>query len=189
MFLLTLKFLVCLLTGLAIKIADDILDEEADLSKGKKTWIQRAGKGSFVYAMLALAFAVALDPPLAISLFSASYIIGMIREPFKKQGPNIPAWIEILLVALICIFFFGWWELLGSIIVLSSIDLFDDLIDKFIYSARAVFFRKAILFLILILLSLLLDWRKTLLVYFALPFVLYLMEGRWNNWFLRKPLS
>lgn len=181
MFWLIVKFSSCLLTGFAIKITDDLLDKELDIRLGKKTWCQEAGNGAFVYGMIALLGAVFIDAPLASSLFLAAYIVGMLSEPFKKQSLLIPAWLEILLLAIFSFMFLGWHEFLGSLTVILSVDILDDLIDNNKTWPSFLKLERLIVFLICLASSFLLSWRKLFLVYAAVPIIIYSLESRWNK--------
>ena len=181
MFFLIHKLLASFFTGLAIKIIDDLLDKELDISQGKITWCQKAGQGCFVYATLSLGLAASLNTALSITLFSSAYLIGMIREPRAKQTLNIPAWLEILAVSIICIYVFGWLELFASLTIIGSIDLLDDLLDDFNDSTKFKKLQKTIGMIVLLLIAMLVDFTRTISAYCVLPLIVYLLEGRWNQ--------
>lgn len=113
---------VVLLTGVAIKLLDDLLDDEPGYGDLTPT-------GRAVYALAALALALALDAKLGFCLFAAAYGLGMLSEPQLRLSTGLPAWLEITIA-------FGLAALLATpalalqaLLSLGAVQLLDDLID------------------------------------------------------------
>jgi hypothetical protein len=112
--------------AIAIKLADDFLDQDIDTNYN---FAKDIGKGTMIYSMLFMACAVCLNVSVSTSLFFASYIIGMFHD-LKQQFPSHLSGIqESILVFIIGTFFWGWKTMVFSVLFILSIQLFDDYID------------------------------------------------------------
>lgn len=116
-------------TSAAIKLVDDFLDAQQDKDIGIFNWVEVLGSGTMVYAMLLLVIGGALNAPVSLSLFLASYIVGMFNDLNKLFPSRLSGLGESILVGIIGIIIFGLHQILFSIVFVISIQLFDDCID------------------------------------------------------------
>lgn len=179
------SFLAIFFAGLSIKLMDDILDDREDKTIGKKTWAQAAGRGAVPYALLALFLAIMLDWERGGSLFLASYVIGMGSSLEQKEGIGLPAWFESATGGILGLVIFGFPVMSSSLTVIISIDIMDDVIDRYSLETSFNLAQNICLFIAFLCLSLALDFEKTLLTFLALLPVLYLMERKWSECLFR----
>ncbi|VBB05989.1 Hypothetical protein LUCI_1200 [Lucifera butyrica] len=118
-----------ILCCIAVKLTDDFLDQEFDIHSGIN-WAQRYGAGTMVYAMLILALAAAMNPPLTLSLFLGSYIVGMFNQFTRLFPSHLTGWQESLLVFFIGAILFGWNLMLFAVLFVLSVQLLDDCLDR-----------------------------------------------------------
>lgn len=113
----------------AIKLADDYLDQEQDRLSGQANWTDILGIGTMFYAIFFISIAAAIHSPISLSLFFASYIVGMFND-FKSRFPlGLTGWQESLLTLLISLALFGWEIMLFSLSFVIAVQLIDDCID------------------------------------------------------------
>lgn len=115
--------------AIAVKLADDFLDQDMDKSEHNLT--NKLGKGSMLYGMLSMALAVSLNASISVPLFFASYIIGMFHDLKCYFPSHLNGIQESILVLILGIFFWGWQSMLFSIFFVISIQLLDDCIDNY----------------------------------------------------------
>jgi len=116
-----------ILSAIAIKLADDYLDQ--DMDKSEKNFATVLGKGSMLYGMVSMALAASLNTPISISLFLASYIIGMFHDLKSHFPSRLNGFQESILIFIVGVFLLGWKMILFSIFFVISIQLIDDYID------------------------------------------------------------
>lgn len=113
----------------AIKMADDFLDYEQDKAGEKGNLREVLGNGLPIYAMLLLSLAIYFNPPLCLSLFLASYGIGMFND-FKRRFPSkLTGFQESMVVISLGIGLCGWRYMVFAFMFTLSVQLIDDCID------------------------------------------------------------
>jgi hypothetical protein len=115
------RFICVIMTSLVIKGMDDLLDGDEMVLP----WLRYSP-----YSLLLFALAAAFYPPWAITFFLASYGVGMIRDPFQRLPLTFTALEETIAVLLSGFLFFGWKEMLTSLLLILCIQMVDDLIDQ-----------------------------------------------------------
>lgn len=115
--------------AIAIKFADDFLDQEID--NNHHNFAIMLGNGIMLYGMLSMAIAVSINTSISISLFLSSYIIGMFHDLKNSFPSQLKGWQESLIVFIIGMYFCGWRSVSFSILFVLSIQLLDDYIDVY----------------------------------------------------------
>ncbi|GAW91482.1 hypothetical protein [Calderihabitans maritimus] len=177
-------FAAVFLTGMVVKGMDDLLDSSWDLAKGKRTVAGSYGYSLVPYLMVFLAIAAWLAPKISLSLFLASYAVGMFFDSRQKMASGLQGYQETVIIILLGSLFFGWLEMLSSLSIILLVQVLDDLQDfrKENPTGHKNWARKfgvveTILFaIILFSLSLALATEKTLLVLVATPLVKRCLE-------------
>lgn len=113
----------------AVKLADDYLDREFDAIAGRTNWAEQLGQGTMLYAMFLLALAAGINAPLSLSLFLASYVIGMFNSMRTKLPSRLNGLQESLLALTAGIILFGWNYMLFAFTFVLAVQLFDDYLD------------------------------------------------------------
>lgn len=113
----------------AVKLADDYLDREFDAIAGKANWADRLGRGTMLYAMFLLALAAGINTPLSLSLFLASYVIGMFNSMRTTLPSRLTGFQESLLALLAGMVLFGWNNMFFAFSFVLAVQLFDDCLD------------------------------------------------------------
>ncbi|NLY29301.1 MAG: hypothetical protein GX047_01555 [Firmicutes bacterium] len=122
--------LACFLTGTAVKLMDDYLDAPFDQMIGKRTWAAELKEAAFPYALAALSLGVAADPVWSITLFWASYAVGMRGDLIRPLSLGLTGWQEALVLAFLAHLLFGWQEMLSSWMAIFALQAIDDLRDQ-----------------------------------------------------------
>jgi hypothetical protein len=115
--------------AITIKLADDFLDQDIDTND--YNFAKKLGKGSMLYGILSMIFAVSLNASVSITLFLGSYIIGMFHDLKHYFPSRLNGLQESILVFLIGIFFWGSQTMIFSLLFMFSIQLMDDYIDDY----------------------------------------------------------
>lgn len=165
---------------------DDYLDQEVDKLTGKKTLAVRLERAIVPYTLVLFSLAVSLNSSWALSLFWASYILGMGYDLKNYLPSKLKAYQESLLLLIIGIAFLSVKEIISSLFIIFNIQLIDDLIDRKddsqIYRNNFTYLlgRRQTIILIIIILSLniYLEFKKTFLVFSITPLITYLLEDR-----------
>ncbi len=118
-----------ILCAIAVKLVDDFLDQDLDTSASSHNFANSLGKGTIIYAMLALTLAISINALVTIPLFLASYSIGMFSDLQQPFPSGLKGWQESLLVIFCGILFWGWEQMFFSLLFISSVQLFDDYVD------------------------------------------------------------
>lgn len=126
-FLSTVIAVVC--CSAAVKLADDYLDQDYDAVVGKPNWARILEQGTMLYAMFLLALAAGINASLSLSLFFASYIIGMFGSMYERFPSRLTGFQESLLACIAGIILFGWSNMLFAVSFVLAVQLFDDYID------------------------------------------------------------
>jgi 1,4-dihydroxy-2-naphthoate octaprenyltransferase len=129
MFEFPLTALAVILCSCAVKLTDDFLDQEHDLSGGRANWAARLGPGTMVYALLLLALAASINTRISLSLYFASYIIGMFTDLGRILPSRLSGWQESVLVMIIGIILFDLRTMIFSLLFITAVQLIDDCID------------------------------------------------------------
>ncbi|WP_156801210.1 hypothetical protein [Halobacteroides halobius] len=107
---------------------DDYLDQEIDRLNNRSTLALKLQRGVLPYTLLLFSFAVVINSKVPISLFWASYIIGM-----GFSGDPLPSGMrgyqESVFMAGLGFWIFGIKDFLFSLTIILFIQLVDDYID------------------------------------------------------------
>ncbi|MGI6567248.1 MAG: hypothetical protein GX341_08610 [Firmicutes bacterium] len=117
--------LCCFFTGIAVKLMDDYLDAHFDQMAGKRTWAGELGEAALPYALAALSLGAAFNPAWSLTLFWASYAMGMRGDMTRPLSLGLTGWQEALVLGVFALLVFGWKEVFtswGAIFVLQAID-------------------------------------------------------------------
>lgn len=121
-----------LLCGIAVKLMDDYLDRELDYRTGRHNWAYYLGNCTLIYAMVAIVLAAALHYILAVSLFLASYVVGMGHELRQMLPSHLSGWQESLLVLCLGVILCGWRVMLFAVCYIGAVQIIDDCLDYFV---------------------------------------------------------
>ncbi|MGI6485261.1 MAG: hypothetical protein ACOX15_02765 [Tepidanaerobacteraceae bacterium] len=116
-------------TGCVIKIMDDYVDQDYDALIGKYNIVKLMGYGAVLYGLLFFSVACALNVSIAVSLFLASFAIGMVGVLCVKMPSGFFGYIESIAVLIIGIILVGSKAMISAVFVMASIQLLDDYID------------------------------------------------------------
>lgn len=178
--------LAVLFTGISIKLMDDYLDQILDRLENKKTLALRWGRATLPYALLSFSLAAAFNYSWAVSLFWASYILGMGYDLTDELPTGLKAYQESLLLLLIGVYILSIKNFLSSLFIMTGIQLIDDLIDlkydEQIYRNNSVHLlgKRQVSLLLIAVLSIggYLNLKKTLTVLMITPCVVLLLEDK-----------
>jgi hypothetical protein len=177
------------LTGLSIKLMDDYLDQELDKLSNKRTMAIKLERASLPYTLLLFSLAVALNYSWSLSLFWASYILGMGYDLQNSLPTGLKSYQESVILLILSLYILEPEQMFSSLLIIFVIQLIDDLIDykvdKQIYRNNFIYIfgKWQVIFLIIIMisLSLYLDYKKSILVLLLTPLVTSLLEERVGN--------
>lgn len=124
------RFLTCLLTGLAVKLMDDYLDAPCDRIAGRYTLACLWGRATLCYALVAFSLAVVTQAAWALSLFWASYVLGMGGDMRRSLPLGLSGWQESVLLSIVAVIALGWREVVTSFLAIFVVQAGDDLLDK-----------------------------------------------------------
>ena len=82
------------LTGLAIRLLDDALDQAEDREAGVPNLAGRLGGGAVAYGLAALALGALILPGVAPAALLAAYAVGMAGSLAERLPTRVPAWVE-----------------------------------------------------------------------------------------------
>lgn len=117
------------LTGLAVKIMDDFMDAPLDQCRGLQTVAQRLGTASLPYALAAIAAGAALNHRWAISLFLASYALGMAVDLGRRLPTGLLGYQEALVALGASLVLYGPVRTAAAVAIVTAIQMTDDLLD------------------------------------------------------------
>ena len=123
------RLLGLLLVGLVIKLMDDFLDQEKDKASGQYNLYHMLGKSIFPYSLVILSFGLYLNLSEGISLFAASYLIGMAHDYRSRLPIGLFAWQEGLIVFMISTYLTDLNNSLSALLLILLLQFIDDLID------------------------------------------------------------
>ncbi len=167
------------LAGLVIKLMDDWLDVEFDQCIGRHTLAIRLGRACLPYSLLGFGLALALAPDVALTLFLASYAIGMGHDLRERMPTKLPGWVESLAAVSFSVWATDLRLTVWALFVMATIQLLDDLMDlqndrrsgQNNLANRFGFVEVTLMMFICLLASILLSPLKTVEVLLAAPFV------------------
>ena len=117
-------------TGLVIKLMDDYLDQEIDRLNNRNALAVKLKRSIVPYSLLLFSFAVLCNYKLAVSLFWASYIVGMGVN--KTELPFVlKSYQELFLLLLIGFLVLDSSQFLFALIIILFIQAVDDYIDYY----------------------------------------------------------
>ncbi len=125
-----LVLLTTLLTAVAIKVMDDLLDQEIDLVHRRENLVNLLGGGIAAYAMLALVAAVALRPAVATPLFCAAYAIGMGYDFTLVYPTGVRGWGEALTAIILSLITAGSLVTISAILLMLAVQITDNAEDN-----------------------------------------------------------
>ncbi|AFS78532.1 putative membrane protein [Gottschalkia acidurici 9a] len=121
-----LKLLVCIsIISIIIKIIDNVVDNEGYVDESKLL----PEKGILPYVVIMMGVASMLNINITVSLIFSAYIVGMFENLNMTFLFSLKGYQESIIVAILGILFIGFNDMISSILVISSIQLIDDLID------------------------------------------------------------
>ncbi|NLP18130.1 MAG: hypothetical protein GX376_03430 [Firmicutes bacterium] len=181
-----MQVIAIFLVGVVIKLIDDYLDEMDESYKPNDhrnaCLAKRLGRGIAPYGLLLFATAVSLDAGSASTLFFAAYVVGMVKDPDLVLPTYLSAWGESLIVITIGMLLWGYPEMLSSTVIMAAVQLIDDYKDQELDKREnrnnlvQQWGKIEVLLLIIltILISLMLDWGKSIIVLALTPLISYL---------------
>lgn len=120
-----------LFCGITIKLIDDFLDKNLDIQGGCPNFSKKFGDGIIIYALLSFAIATSINAVVSIPLFLASYSIGMssdLKHPFPSGLSGMQ---EAVVVFFLGVLFWGWQNMVFSLLFMFALQLFDDYLDMY----------------------------------------------------------
>lgn len=115
--------------GVAVKLLDDFMDLRSDAQYGVPSIAVRLGEATLPYAMLSLALGAAFDPRFGLSLFLASYAVGMASDLRRILPLGLTGWQESLGAFLLGVLFTGPLVQLWALSMMAFVQCVDDLQD------------------------------------------------------------
>lgn len=150
------------LTGFVIKLMDDYLDQ--DLARLKEEWnfAEQIGRAILPYSLVIFIAAVYFNFEESVSLFAASYLVGMFYGAEDKLPSRLRGWQEGILVFLLSVYVTSLQNTVASLLLIILIQFVDDYLDyssdlkcsrkNYIYSMGMI--NSVIIFTIILLLVL-----------------------------------
>lgn len=123
------RFAGIFLMGIVIKLMDDYLDENLDMMKGKKNFAVLLGRGLLPYSLVLIIISLYLNFQEVVSLFFASYILGMTHDYSDRLPSSLMGWQESLIVFTLSILLTSFYNTITALILIFLLQLFDDFID------------------------------------------------------------
>lgn len=123
-------FFAALLTGVAVKIMDDYVDEESDLLSNRPNLCHRYGRDITVYGFWSLLAAAAIELPTATGLFAAAYAVGMAFRDTSIYLSRLSNLGEGTLSIAFSILVAGFSTTAVALSLMAAIQLWDDWLDE-----------------------------------------------------------
>jgi len=118
-----------LLTGFAVKIMDDYLDESIDRASRQPNLVTMFGKGVTVYGFCLLLAASVIHMPTALSIFAGAYIVGMGFSSTSTYLSGLTARAESLAMLLFSLYYAGMAYTGASLCLMQALQLWDSWVD------------------------------------------------------------
>ncbi|WP_018248987.1 hypothetical protein [Orenia marismortui] len=174
---------VVFLTGIVIKLMDDYLDQEIDRLNGRTTLAMRLDRAIVPYSLILLTFSILIDYQLTISLFWASYIVGM-GIGSDELPTGLKSYQEVIIMLIFGFLVLDSRLFLFSILIISFVQLTDDYIDYYLeeYINRGNFINylgkigTVLLSLLTLVGALVIDWQRGLLVIAIANIVVWILH-------------
>ncbi len=170
-------------TGCVIKLMDDYMDQDYDALINKSNISKDLGYGVVPYVLLLFSIACAFNVTIAVSLFLASFCIGMFGFLQARMPSGFSGYMESVAAIITGLLFFGVKTMISSICIIAAVQLMDDCIDlnTDIISKKnlAFVFGKIeciIMSIILFLCAVYLEPAKAIITMILAPFILYIIE-------------
>ncbi|MCL6631500.1 MAG: hypothetical protein K6T63_02610 [Alicyclobacillus herbarius] len=177
-------FACLLLMAGAIKVMDDYLDRDFDLTCGKRTLAARLERSALPYGLVLALVATFLDLRVALAVFFGSYAVGMFANWKEKMPTHLPAYVEIVASIILACLFSGWQTALWGIAMMAAIDWLDDLLDRAVdrrsgqrnLASKMGTIETLLLVLAALGVAVLVNASLTVLAFLALPMIIVLDE-------------
>ncbi|MCT4618746.1 MAG: hypothetical protein N4A62_05090 [Marinisporobacter sp.] len=173
------KFIASLLIGFTIKLIDDYVDDDLDYLDQ-----MNIHKTILLYSILFIILAAGIHVEYTVTLISSCYMVGMFHDMCMKLPTRLRGYQESILLFLINMYLFSFYNIITSLIAMSIIQLIDDLCDrkwdkKYGYKNFANQFGEVeimVISLILIILLAMLDYRKLLIIMIAYALIHFIYK-------------
>lgn len=104
------------------------MDQDIDILEKQQNIFTAIEYGGLPYALLLLSLAFMLDPVVSLSLFLASFAVGMAGELTARMPSGLYSYQESIIVVILG-FIFLKINMASSILIIVTIQLWDDFID------------------------------------------------------------
>lgn len=115
---------------MAIKIMDDYIDAPWDALFGQTTWVAELKEAALPYALMALCLGCLADTTWAVTLFWASYVVGMRGDLKRPLALGLTGWQEATLAGVVIYLVSGGYALFTSWAAVFVMQCIDDLLDQ-----------------------------------------------------------
>ncbi|QQE80975.1 hypothetical protein [Alicyclobacillus sp. SO9] len=167
------------LMGLTVKLIDDGLDRDYDKARGHISIAVKLGRGLSAYTALTALVAAWMNLSIALAVFFGSYAAGMFKDWREPLPTRVPAWVEIVIVAILAVVMLNWQLAVWGIAMMSTIDWLDDVMDaardektgQFNLANKFGLIEALILILIALSVAVFTNVKLTALTLITLPFV------------------
>lgn len=125
-----IKQVICVFfTGLVIKMMDDYIDRDIDSLSGQKNIFTLSNCRIIPYVLLIFGLACFINKETALTLFFASYSIGMMGTLKAKMPTSLYGYQESIIIIVLGVILFGITEMSSSIFIIACVHLLDEYID------------------------------------------------------------
>ncbi|WP_422448896.1 hypothetical protein [Thermoanaerobacterium sp. DL9XJH110] len=177
------KVLSIFLTGIAIKLMDDHVDQDIDSMLNKSSLAAIIGNGIVTYVLFVFSLGCVFDVKTSASLFLASFTLGMANNVTAKMPSGLYGYQESIIGLVFGLFMLGSSDMLSSLFVMAVIQLLDDYLDfsKDIVSKKNWAFilgkmECLILAAMFFLASIYFDYVKALASIIFMPIIVYIIN-------------
>jgi len=115
--------------GIVIKLMDDFLDKDIDRLTHQWNFAIILNRALLPYSFVLLIISLYLNFSDSVSIFAASYAIGMAGDYKEKLPTRLYSWQEGILVLIMGVFISSFYDIISAVIIVSIIQIIDDLID------------------------------------------------------------
>jgi len=123
------RFMGIFLMGLVIKIMDDYIDRDIDELKGQWNIASIFKRAILPYSLVLVIISLYLNFSEAVSIFAASYFLGMCNELNERLPSGLKGWQEGVLLLLFTTYMNSLQECLAALLIVCSIQFIDDFLD------------------------------------------------------------
>jgi hypothetical protein len=170
-------------TGCVIKLMDDYMDQDYDALINKCNVSNNLGHGVMPYVLLLFSIACVSNVTTAVSLFLASFGLGMVGTLPVKMPSGFSGYGESVAAIIAGLLLFGTKTMISSICIIAAVQLLDDYIDldsDMISKKNLAFiFGKVeciVISIILFLCSVYFEPAKAVITMMLAPFIVYIIE-------------